>query len=64
MKQDVANKQTYPLSLVRDNISALISRSTFYQIVDWSIGRTHQDGQKEQLIESMDCEFSLGLYSD
>jgi uncharacterized protein len=64
MKQDVANKQTYPLLLVRDNISALISRSTFYQLVDWSIGRTHQDGQKEQLIESMGCEFSLGLYSD
>ena len=64
MKEDVANKQTYPLLLVRDNISALISRSTFYQLVDWSIGRTHQGGQKEQLIESMGCEFSLGLYSD
>lgn len=64
MKQDVANKQTYPLLLVRDNISALISRSTFYQLVDWSISRTHQGGQKEQLIESMGCEFSLGLYSD
>ena len=64
MKQDVANEQTYPLLLVRDNISALISRATFYQLVDWSICRIHQDGQKEQLIESMGCEFSLGLYSD
>jgi len=64
IKQDVANEQTYPLLLVRDNISALISRATFYQLVDWSICRIHQDGQKEQLIESMGCEFSLGLYSD
>lgn len=64
MKQDVANEQIYPLLLVRDNISALISRATFYQLVDWSICRIHQDGQKEQLIESMGCEFSLGLYSD
>jgi len=64
MKQDVANEQTYPLLLVRDNITALISRATFYQLVDWSICRIHQDGQKEQLIESMGCEFSLGLYSD
>jgi hypothetical protein len=64
MKQDVANEQTYPLLLVRDNISALISRATFYQLVNWSICRIHQDGQKEQLIESMGCEFSLGLYSD
>ncbi|MDA7794900.1 DUF1285 domain-containing protein [Porticoccaceae bacterium] len=64
MKQDSANEQTYPLLLVRDNITALISRATFYQLVDWSISRTHQDGQKEQLIESMGCEFSLGLYSD
>ena len=64
MKQDVANEQIYPLLLVRDNISALISRATFYQLVDWSICRIHQDGQKEQLIKSMGCEFSLGLYSD
>ncbi len=64
IKQDVANEQTYPLLLVRDNISALISRATFYQLVDWSICRIHQHGQKEQLIESMGCEFSLGLYSD
>jgi len=64
MKQDINNKQTYPVILVRDNISALISRPTFYQLVDWSISRTHQDGQKEQLIKSMGCEFSLGLYTD
>ena len=64
MEQDVANKQAYPMVRVRDNISALISRSTFYQLVEWSINRTHQDGQKEQLIKSMGCEFSLGLYSD
>ena len=64
MEQDVANKQAYPMVRVRDNISALISRATFYQLVDWSISRTHQDEQKEQLIESMGCEFSLGLYSD
>ena len=64
MKQDINNEQTYPVILVRDNISALISRPTFYQLVDWSISRTHQDGQKEQLIKSMGCEFSLGLYTD
>jgi hypothetical protein len=64
MKQDPNNEQIYPIILVRDNISALISRSTFYQLVDWSMTRTHQNGPKEQLIESMDCEFSLGLYSD
>ena len=64
MKQDSANEQTYPLLLVRDNITALISRATFYQLVDWSISRIHQDGQKEQLIESLGCKFSLGLYSD
>ena len=64
MKQDIDNEQNYPLILVRHNISALISRPTFYQLVDWSISRTHQDGKKEQLIKSMGCEFSLGLYSD
>jgi hypothetical protein len=45
-------------------LAHLISRATFYQLVEWSISRTHQDGQKEQLIKSMGCEFSLGLYSD
>ena len=64
MKQDSANEQTYPLLLVRDNITALFSRAAFYQLVDWSISRIHQDGQKEQLIESLGCKFSLGLYSD
>jgi hypothetical protein len=64
MEKDLTNKQAYPMVRVRDNITAWISRATFYQLVDWSISRTHQDGQKEQLIKSMGCEFSLGLYSD
>jgi hypothetical protein len=64
MKQDLAEEETCPIILVRGNLTALLSRATFYQLVDWSVSRPYKDGQTEQLIESLGCEFSLGLYSD
>lgn len=64
MKQDFANEQTCPMVVVRDNITALLSRTTYYQLVDWSTSRPCEDRQIEQLIQSMGCEFSLGFYSD
>ena len=62
--KNFADKQNYPLVLVRDNLTALINRATYYQLVDWSFSRSYKDGQKEQLIQSMGCEFSLGFYYD
>ena len=64
MKQDLAGEETYPIILVRDNLTALLSRATYYQLVDWSVSRPYKEGQIEQIIESMDCEFSLGFYSE
>jgi hypothetical protein len=64
MKQDLASEEIYPLVLVRDNINALISRATYYQLVDWSFARPYKNGQIEQLVESMGCEYSLGFYSE
>ena len=52
-----------PIVTVRDNLNGLISRSVFYQLVEW--GRTRSIGheQNELIIESLGCDFSLGQYS-
>jgi hypothetical protein len=64
IKQDFAEEETCPIILVRKNLNALISRATYYQLVDWSVSRPYKEGQIEQIIESMGCEFSLGIYSE
>ncbi len=64
MKQDLANEETCPIIVVRDNLTALLSRATYYQLVDWSVARPHKNGQIEQIVKSMGCEYSLGSYSE
>ena len=64
MKKNLASEEIHPLVLVRNNINALISRATYYQLVDWCIARPYKNGQMEQLLESMGCEYSLGFYSE
>jgi len=64
MKNDLAEEETCPIILVRENLTALLSRATYYQLVEWSVSRPCKEGQTEQLIESLGFEFSLGFYSD
>lgn len=64
IRNDLANEEQYPIVLVRDNLTALISRSTYYQLVDWGFSRKCKDGKNEWLLKSMGCEFSLGFYAD
>jgi uncharacterized protein len=64
MKNDLAEEETCPIILVRENLTALLSRATYYQLVEWSVSRPYKEGQTEQLIESLGFEFSLGFYSD
>ena len=52
-----------PLVTVRDNLSALISRSVYYQLVEWGQVVSLTNGDKEMLLESMGCQFSLGSFS-
>lgn len=62
IKNCFANEENYPIVLARDNLTALISRSTYYQLVDWGFSRPASDGNNEHLIASMGSEFSLGFY--
>ena len=52
-----------PLVTVRDNLSALISRSVYYQLIDWGHAVSLPNGNQEMLLDSMGCQFSLGRFS-
>jgi hypothetical protein len=52
-----------PIVTVRNNLKGLLSRAVFYQLVEWGISRSKLDGQREHIIESFGCEFSLGHFT-
>jgi hypothetical protein len=52
-----------PIVTVRNNLKGLVSRSVFYQLVEWGISRSKLDGKCEHIIESFGCEFSLGHFT-
>jgi hypothetical protein len=52
-----------PIVTVRNNLKGLVSRAVFYQLVEWGISRSKLDGQREHIIESFGCEFSLGHFT-
>jgi hypothetical protein len=52
-----------PIVSVRDNLNGLISRSVFYQLVDWGTSRSVVEGCNELMINSLGCEFSLGQFT-
>jgi hypothetical protein len=52
-----------PIVTVRNNLNGLVSRTVFYQLVEWGITRSKLDGKCEHIIESLGCEFSLGHFT-
>jgi len=51
-----------PLVTVRDNLQAVLSRSVYYQLIDWGRVSPSPDGENELVIDSLGCQFSLGRY--
>jgi len=62
MDSTISDGQTLPLVRVRDNLMGLISRSVFYQLVDWGDQIADASGANMLVIESMGCQFSLGEF--
>ena len=58
------NGHPYPILHVRNNLFALISRSDFYQLVEWSINIADNSAQPltDCYIESSGCNFKIGSY--
>ena len=52
-----------PLVTIRNNLSALISRPVYYQLIEWGHIVSLPNGDKEMLLDSMGCQFSLGSFS-
>ena len=59
---DVEEDQETPIPLVtvRDNLSGLLSRAVYYQLVDWGHEVLREDGGKDLYIRSMGSEYKLG----
>lgn len=53
-----------PLVHIRDNLNALVSRAVYYQLVDWSRQESTTSGNSQLVLDSQDCQFVLGEYSN
>jgi len=53
--------QPYPTILIRKNLHALIGRSDFYQLIDWSTTEKHHDKNRCFIISNHN-KFILGEY--
>lgn len=53
------NKQPRPYVLVRDGLEALISRNTFFNLIEMA-DESQRDGQKHLTVSSMGVNFDLG----
>lgn len=60
IEKSIKNEPLVPLVLVRDNLRGFLSRSIYYQLIDWGYPRACSDGRAELLIDSLGCQFSLG----
>ena len=57
---DEANNQPVPLVTVRDNLNGLLSRSLYYQLVDWAHMESNDDGSQTLRLRSMSVDYLLG----
>ena len=57
---DEANNQPVPLVTVRDNLNGLLSRSLYYQLVDWAHMESNDDGSQTLRLRSMGVDYLLG----
>ena len=53
-----------PLVHIRDNLNALVSRAVYYQLVDWARQESTTSGNSQLVLDSQDCQFVLGEYSN
>jgi hypothetical protein len=49
-----------PLVHIRNNLNALVSRAVYYQLVDWGYEKSNIDGKSQLILDSLNCQFSLG----
>ena len=52
-----------PIVSVRDNLNGLICRSVYYQLVEWGVTQSADNGRNELFLESLGCQFSLGQFT-
>lgn len=52
-----------PLVHIRDSLNALVSRAVYYQLVDWGYQKSSTDGKSQLVLDSLNCQFSLGDFS-
>lgn len=57
---DEANNRPVPLVTVRDNLNGLLSRSLYYQLVDWAHMESNDDGSQTLRLRSMGVDYLLG----
>jgi hypothetical protein len=53
-----------PLVNVRDNLAGLLSRSVYYQLIDWGYQLVEDSDDSHLYIDSMGQRFNLGSLSD
>jgi len=64
IKQGMVAEEISPLVSVRDNLMGLISRSVYYQLIDWGQVVSLPNGVNELFLESLGSSFSLGYFPD
>lgn len=60
--QRIAEGEAVPLVKVRDDLTGLISRSVYYQLIDWCELVSVADGYKSLALNSMGVTFNLGQF--
>jgi len=53
-----------PLVNVRDNLMGLLSRSVYYQLIDWAQAKPQLDDRSQLIIDSLGCQFPLGDFPE
>lgn len=64
MDEEITQGETLPLVRVRKNLMGLISRTIFYQLIEWSDLVSLSNGEKCLLLNSMGEAFSLGKFKE
>ena len=64
MDEEITQGETLPMVRVRKNLMGLISRTIFYQLIEWSDVVSLSNGEKCLLLNSMGQAFSLGKFKE
>ena len=64
IEQGAIAEEISPLVYVRDNLKGLVSRSVYYQLIEWGKVVSLRNGFSELFLESLDSSFSLGRFPD